>query len=313
MAKSLIEVLVLNALVPVYWFVYTYCVSGYGLDFLNGPYSAKAIALRTTAHGAPPYPGQHDLFTAALYFLKSAKLNVGAGFWGQALFALALAGTVAAVWKFRRYGVFLLLWLPLPFYALSIAYGSVPIYLPVWYPFSYYNVRYGLELLPVFAVFPAVLTGLHPGTLESEGRQDRAVGDRDRVVASQLCIGLSRNTRSRCGRRKRIPAAASLWNERWPTLSRDCRARLRCSCMEPSIPERCSRRGFRGAESFPKASILTGIGRLLDPARHADYIVACQGDPVWAAVQPQRAELTELLSINVPGQARCTIYKRGRL
>ena len=26
----------------------------------------------------------------------------------------------------------------------SIAYGSVPIYIPVWYPFSYYNVRYGL-------------------------------------------------------------------------------------------------------------------------------------------------------------------------
>ncbi len=52
---------------------------------------------------------------------------------------------------------------------------------------------------------------------------------------------------------------------------------------------------------------------LLDPARHADYIVACQGDPVWAAVRSQRAELTELLSISVPGQSRCTIYKRGRL
>jgi hypothetical protein len=51
---------------------------------------------------------------------------------------------------------------------------------------------------------------------------------------------------------------------------------------------------------------------LLDPARYADYMVACQGDPVWAAVRPQRAELTELLSISVPGQSRCTIYKRGR-
>ena len=85
---------------------------------------------------------------------------MGADFFGQALFAIALAGTVVAAWNFRRYLVFLLLWLPLPFYALSIAYGSVPIYLPVWYPFSYYNVRYGLELLPVFAVFPAILAGL---------------------------------------------------------------------------------------------------------------------------------------------------------
>jgi len=53
------------------------------------------------------------------------------------------------------------------------------------------------------------------------------------------------------------------------------------------------------------------LGRF-DPARHADYVVACQGDPVWAAVRPQRAELTELLSISVPGQSRCTIYKRGQ-
>jgi hypothetical protein len=51
---------------------------------------------------------------------------------------------------------------------------------------------------------------------------------------------------------------------------------------------------------------------LLDPVRYADYMVACQGDPVWAAVRPQRAQLTELLSISVPGQSRCTIYKRGR-
>ncbi|MGB7556226.1 MAG: hypothetical protein WBM04_17800, partial [Candidatus Korobacteraceae bacterium] len=171
MAKSLVEVLVLNALVPVYWFVYTYCISGYGLDFLNGPYSAKAIALRSTANGAQPYPGQHDLFVAALYFLKSAKLNVGAGFWGQVLFALALAGTFVAVWRFRRYGIFLLLWLPLTFYALSVAYGSVPIYVPVWYPFSYYNVRYGLELLPVFAVSPALLASFAAERLRRKSAQ----------------------------------------------------------------------------------------------------------------------------------------------
>ena len=32
----------------------------------------------------------------------------------------------------------------------------MPIYVPVWWPFSYYNVRYGLELLPAFAVFAAL-------------------------------------------------------------------------------------------------------------------------------------------------------------
>ena len=47
----------------------------------------------------------------------------------------------------------LLLWVPLPFYTLSVAYSGVPIFMPVWWPFSFYNVRYGLELLPAFAVF----------------------------------------------------------------------------------------------------------------------------------------------------------------
>ena len=61
MTKSFLEVLLLNALVPVYWLVYTWAVSGNALDFINGPYSAKAIALRTTAKGAPPYPGQHHV------------------------------------------------------------------------------------------------------------------------------------------------------------------------------------------------------------------------------------------------------------
>ena len=47
----------------------------------------------------------------------------------------------------------MLLWAPLPFYALSVAYGSVPIFVPAWWPLSLYNVRYGLQLLPAFAVF----------------------------------------------------------------------------------------------------------------------------------------------------------------
>jgi 4-amino-4-deoxy-L-arabinose transferase-like glycosyltransferase len=311
MAKSLIELLVLNALVPVYWFLYTYCVSGHGLDFLNGPYSAKAIVLRTTARGAPPYPGQHDVFTAALYFLKSAKLNVGAGFWGQALFALALAGTVAAAWKFRRYGVFLLLWLPLPFYGLSIAYGSVPIYLPVWYPFSYYNVRYGLELLPVFAVFLPVSMDF---ILERLNRS------RARIAAAVIVIGLV------------VGSYASVYSQT-PITLREAQANSRGrSVMEHALADSLAKLpdsatllmyGAEHAGALQQAGIPwrrvisegehpDWDGALVDPARYADYMVACQGDPVWAAVQPQRAELTELLSIRVPGQPRCTIYKRGR-
>ena len=54
-----------------------------------------------------------------------------------------------------------LLWLPLPFYVYSVAYGSVPIFIPVWFPHSWYNTRYGMEMLPAFALFAAAaLEGL---------------------------------------------------------------------------------------------------------------------------------------------------------
>ena len=312
MAKSLIELLVLNALVPVYWFIYTYSVSGYGLDFLNGPYSAKAIALRSTVHGAPPYPGQHDPVVAALYFLKSAKLNMGADLFGQALFALALAGTVAAVWRFRRYGVFLLLWLPLPFYALSIAYGSVPIYLPVWYPFSYYNVRYGLELLPVFAVFLAVLTDF---TLQRLSRSAARIAVWVIAVAvvagsyisiySQTPITLREAQANSAGRTVMERALANYLEEELPRSA----TLLMYGAEHPAALQQA---GIPWHRVISEAEHPDWDWALLDPVRYADYMVACQGDPVWAAVRPQRAQLTELLSISVPGQSRCTIYRRGR-
>ena len=50
----------------------------------------------------------------------------------------------------------LLLWVPLPFYVYSIAFGSVPIFIPQLWPHSFYNARYGMELLPALSVYPAL-------------------------------------------------------------------------------------------------------------------------------------------------------------
>ena len=52
----------------------------------------------------------------------------------------------------RAYAWLLLLWLPVPFYTWSVAYGSVPIFFPAWWPYTWYNTRYGLELLPALAL-----------------------------------------------------------------------------------------------------------------------------------------------------------------
>jgi len=140
---------------PVFWLAYNWALNGHALDFALGPYSAKAIAERTSA--GMPYPGRHDLWMAQTFFRKAAELNLAENAWQHVLFFGALLGTVASLGLQRRNWPVLLLWLPWPFYALSVSYGSVPIFLPVWWPHSYYNLRYGLQLLPALAAGIALL------------------------------------------------------------------------------------------------------------------------------------------------------------
>lgn len=306
MAKSLAEVLLLNALVPVFWLVHTRTVSGYALDFANGPYSAKAIALRSNF---PLYPGKNNIAVAALYFLKSAKLDVGAGFWGELLFTLALAGTVLAIWRYRKYRILLLLWLPLAFYSLSIAYGSVPIYVPVWYPFSYYNVRYGLELLPVFCVFPVIVTVVIAEQINNPrlkivvaGALMGLVGVSYLSVYRETPITLREaqaNSRGRIGQER---ALANALGDLPPSST--------LLMYEAEHVGALQQAGIPLGHVISEAEHPEWQWALLDPARSARYVVACQGDPVADAVKEHRAELTELLALAAPGQARCTIYER---
>jgi hypothetical protein len=157
LARSMFSFLLLLALCPTLWLAHNYKATGHPLDWLNGPYSAKAIEKRSSSPGDPPYPGKDHLVVAAQHFLKAARMNTGEGSRQNWLILLATAGVVVAAFHLRRFASFLLLWIPLPFYAYSVAYGSVPIFVPEWWPFSYYNVRYGLELLPAIAVCAGIL------------------------------------------------------------------------------------------------------------------------------------------------------------
>ena len=140
---------------PSLWLAYNAKQFHDPLDFMRGPYSAKAIEARTTPPGSQLHPGVHNMRVSAVYFLKAAELGAMIPALGPALCWLSAAGTLAALWVFRKQMIWpaLLLWLPVPFYAYSVAYGSVPIFIPVWQPFSWYNTRYGMELLPAFALF----------------------------------------------------------------------------------------------------------------------------------------------------------------
>jgi hypothetical protein len=147
--------LVSISLAPLLWLAYNGVVYGNPLEFANGPYSAKAIEQRTAQPGYPSHPGAGNVVTAGTFFLKSAELNMSEGNWGRFWIAIALAGAWAGM-KVRTQGAVLLLWAPVAFYALSIAYSGVPLFLPAWWPFTWYNLRYGLQLLPLFAVSTAL-------------------------------------------------------------------------------------------------------------------------------------------------------------
>jgi hypothetical protein len=149
---------------PILWFAYNSAGFGDWLYFARGPYSAKAIEMRTATSGAwPPHPGWHNPWVALLFYLKVSELDAVlapklGSLWGNLVLALAALGTVAAWFEEkatshrRALAWTLLLWLPVPFYTWSVAYGSVPIFFPAWWPFTFYNTRYGLELLPALAL-----------------------------------------------------------------------------------------------------------------------------------------------------------------
>jgi hypothetical protein len=308
MTRSLVEFLLLNALVPVFWLAYNHRVSGHAMDWANGPYSAKAIAERTTQRGAAPYPGRDHIITAGLYFLKAAKLNVGAGRWGDALFVVALLGAGVALWRFQTYKTWLLLWVPLVFYALSIAYGSVPIFIPTWWPYSYYNVRYGLELLPVFAVFSALL-GVFLTELARRPRKQIIIWSTLGLLVAASYLSVYAEVP--------ITLKEAQVNARTRVILEDALARFLAS-LPPSATLLMYRGEHVGAlqeAGIPLRHVISEVNHpdwewaLLDPARHADFIVAFKGDPVWMAAQEHRQELTELFTITVPGQAKCAIYR----
>ena len=144
----------LVAAAPSAWFIYNAAAFGDWLYFARGPYSAKAIEIRTSVPGFPPHPGWHDPWVSFLFYMKAAEMDAAMRAWGNTLLAFSLLGAAWAWLTARRRALrwALLLVLPIPFYAYSIAYGSVPIFLPAWWPHSYYNLRYGLELLPAIAL-----------------------------------------------------------------------------------------------------------------------------------------------------------------
>jgi len=159
--RAAAQFLVAIAAAPFLWLGYNAAAYRDPLEFARGPYSAKAIEQKTAQPGYPAHPGSGDLVVAGSFFLKSAELNMAPGNWGRIWVAVVLAAVILLAMSIPAAGVvILLLWTPLIFYTLSIAYGGVPLFLPIWWPRTWYNLRYGQQFLPLFAVSAAMMMAL---------------------------------------------------------------------------------------------------------------------------------------------------------
>lgn len=304
LTRALLRYVLLLAAVAGLWFAYNYALSGRPLDFFDGPYSAKAIEQRTSRGFV--HPGDHDLKVAGIYFVKSTKLTVADGGWQNPFWYAALLGIAALLALARRSWALLLLWFPWPFYALSVAYGSIPIFLPDWWPFTYYNDRYGIELLPAIAVFTAVLA--YAAALLLGRRQYVAwlaaavlvAGSYTAVWRNQpICLREAiANSRTRIALERELAVALSSLPPQ-STFLMDLGAHSG-ALQSAGIPlRRTINETIRVA--WPRA--------LASPAASADYVVAFDGDPVAQAVAAHPAGLQPLATIAVPGQAAARLYR----
>ncbi len=300
---------------PVAWFVYHSVGFGYWLYFARGPYSAPAIDLRTAAHGAGPlHPGWHNPWVALLFFVKAAEMDAAAAAWGNVLLAVSLLGTAWA-WLTARRRAFawaLLLWLPAPFYAYSVAYGSVPIFLPVWWPHSSYNTRYGMEMLPAFALglgFAAQFFLAAAGEFKPHWPR-WATGVLLAVVALNAAEMVRERPLTYVEGTKNLAARQAYEREIPPVL----RALL---ATRPGAPV------LMDTSTYPNLVAFTGIplrqtinegdlwiysDALAAPADHAAIVVAFDGDAIDRAVKAHPEELTAVRRFWTRGQPAGTIY-----
>ena len=309
----------LIAAAPVAWFVYNQAAFGDWLEFARGPYSAKAIELRTATPGAgPPHPGWHNLWVSLLFFMKAAEMDAVAAAWGN--FLLVVSGIVSLVaWVLRRrHGIgwaLQLLWLPAPFYAYSVAYSSVPIFLPPWWPHSWYNTRYGMELLPAFALgvgFAAMLLVVLVREFKPRAAK-YAVAALCALVALNAVKLVCEHPLVYVEGAKNIEAHRPYQLAIPPVLRAELARRPGATVlMETSVdPEIVALTGIPLRQTINEADLEIWDTALKMPAAHAPIVLAFDGDAVDRAVKAHPEGLAAVAHFTAKGQPAGTLYLSG--
>jgi hypothetical protein len=306
---------VLTVAGPLLWLGYNQLFFHDPLDFMRGPYSAAAIEKKTTPPGAPHYRGWHNPGWSLIFYTRTAQVDAAAWETGFALMAAALAGlylTARRSFAEARWTT-ILLWLPLPFYLYSVSYGSVPIFIPQLYPHSYYNSRYGMEMLPALVLFgflafaalerrlvkrwPMAVQVLSPLALVLAVVNCAVMSSKTPLVLKEGLVNASTRMSFESGIARQLesfPAGSSILMYNSDHIG---------ALQQAGIPLRQTlNEGDR--DSFEAA--------LAAPADKAMYVVAIAGDPVAKAVEAHPDGLTELTVLCTTGQSCARIYKSDR-
>jgi len=306
----------LAAIGPALWLSYNAAVYRNPLEFANGAYSAKSIEQKSILAGSPPHPGTRNLPVAFQYFFKSAELNLAAGKWQVFWVCSLLLGTGIVLLFQRRLWPVLFLWVPVPFYMLSIAHSGVPLFVPSWSPFSLYNVRYGLELLPAFAIFTAIA---------SYGLIRFASSTRSRLVIAIVFLALLSASYIQVWRKDPVSFEEAVVNSRY-RVALESAVAARLELLPPDstflmylgdhvgalqqagialsrVINEGNHRPWKGA--FDPEGLWERA--LKDPAAYANYVIAFDSDQVASSVN--KNDLATLAIVRVTGQSQATIYR----
>jgi hypothetical protein len=211
----------------------------------------------------------------------------------------------------------LFLMLPLPFYALSVAYGGVPIFVPQFWPHTHYNVRYGLQLLPLFAAAVGILVCF------AIRRSDWKVRIRTAAVLVVFVIVIAgyasiwragpeclQEAQINMRYRNALERQLASWLQKLPSDSTllmyvgDHVGAL----QQAGIPlKRAINEGNHRVWKQPRDPNGLWERALADPSRYADFAVAFEGDPVWQVVHDRH--LPAIVELHITGQPPAVLYR----
>jgi len=288
----------LASLAPISWFAHNLYYYGDALAFYNGPYSAKAIFERQLGEGMVQ-PAAGDWLLSARYYSLALRHVIGAP-----LLATGILGALVALYK-RAWWPIVFLTLPGVFYVWSIHSSGTPVFVPELEPYTRYNTRYALALLPLAAFAASALLVLLP---------DRIRTGTAALLILGVALGQYRNGVPISWDEARI---ASEERRAWTAeaaafLQENYRPGSGIVFWFGDLAPVFRQAGIPIREGLYQDNGAAWKAALAEPSvfQKEEWALTLEGDPVDQAVQKQRPAYQVAKRIEVKGAAAVLIYRR---